>query len=155
MAGNKYQKGWVVQWQGQTIGGFHDDEEDAAETLRKARGLKRRSQLELAAPWKAPQQTSRFVGVCFHKRFQWFSVYDVSTGAIYSTAREAAAARAEAAGLPTLAKRRITAKELIKRSSFVRRVNMPVRGKIRLWSMLSSRRQCSQQSVHTRCSASS
>ena len=65
-------------------------------------------------------------------------MHDVSTGATYSTAREAAAARAEALGSQTPSKRRLAAKELIKRISFMRKVYMPVRGNIRLWADLCS-----------------
>lgn len=132
--------GWIVQWRGKTIGGFHADEEDAAETLRKARGLKRKSQLEVASasgPLRASQQRSAFMGVSFHKGFQRFVVHDVSTGGTYSTARADAKARAEALGLPAPA-RRIGSKELVKRISFMRKVYMPVRGQVRLFADLRS-----------------
>ena len=130
--------GWIVQWQGKTVGGFHDSEEDAAETLRKVRGLKRKDQLELARASDSPKsspQCSTFLGVCWHKGLQRFVVHDVSTGGTYATAREAAVARAEALGLPMLVKKRVPSKELIKRISFMRKVYMPVReGKVWLFA---------------------
>ena len=136
----KHTAGWVVQWQGRTIGGFHENEEDAAETLRKARGLKRKNQLELATgsgARTAPPQRSAFRGVCFHKGFHRFVVHDVSTGGTYITAREAAMARAEALGDSSPLKK-ISAKELIKRISFMRKVYMPLNGIVKLFADLSS-----------------
>ena len=38
----QYQSGWVVQLQGKTIGSSHSSQKAAAETLRRAGGLKRR-----------------------------------------------------------------------------------------------------------------
>lgn len=137
----KYSSGWIVQWQGKTIGGFHDNEEDAAETLRKARGLKRKSQLDMFASQKKaekPEQRSAFIGVCFHKGLDRFVVHDVSTGGTYLTAEEAAVARAETLGLPRPERKRIAAKVLIFRIAFMRRIYMPARGNIRLFADLSS-----------------
>lgn len=138
----KHTAGWIVQWQGKTIGGFHENEEDAAETLRKVRGLKRKDQLEVARDSGSPksyQQCSAFLGVSWHKGFQRFVVNDASTGGTYTTAREAAVARAEALGLPAVVKKSVASKKLIKRISFMRKVYMPARGgKVRLFADLCS-----------------
>ena len=131
--------GWIVQWQGRTLGGFHDTEEAAADTLRRARGLKRKNQLDLMpAPSKAPRQGSAFIGVCYHKGLQRFVVHDANTGGTYATAQEAASARAEALELPGPEKKTIPAKELIKRISLMRAVYMPVRGNMSLFADLES-----------------
>lgn len=62
-------------------------------------------------------------------------MHDVSTGGTYLTAREAAVARAEALGLAAVEKKKIPAKMLIKRISFMRKVYMPVRGgKVRIFA---------------------
>ena len=90
----RYQSGWVVQLRGKTIGSFHSSQEAAAATLRRARGLKRMSQLEEAGTMRASTQRSMFSGVSYHKVIRKFVVNDVLGMGTYTTAQQATWARA-------------------------------------------------------------
>ena len=94
-------QGWVVQFQGRTIGGLHSSETAAARTLMRELGVKSLCDLpRTGAMTKCDKVGSRsaFRGVSFHKQKRVFVVNDAYTGRTFSTDREAAAARAEALG---------------------------------------------------------
>ena len=102
----RYQSGWVVQLQGKTICNFHSSQKAAAETLRRARGLKRMSQLEEAGQARASAQRSVFSGVSYHKAIRKFVVNDVPGAGTYTTAHQAAWARASELGMEKPEKRK-------------------------------------------------
>ena len=62
----KHQSGWIVQYQGRTIGGFHSSQDEVAGTLIKALGRKRKQELRIIGTPKASKQRSAFNGVSYH-----------------------------------------------------------------------------------------
>ena len=57
----KNQSSWIVQHQGRTFGGFHSSQDEAAGTLLKALGLKRKQELRIIGT-RASKQRSTFRG---------------------------------------------------------------------------------------------
>ena len=94
-------QGWVVQFQGRTIGRLHPTEAKAARTLMRVLGVKSMCDLPRSgAINKSNKLASRsaFCGVSLHKQKGVFVVNDARTGRTYSTDRAAAAARGHALG---------------------------------------------------------
>ena len=127
-----HQRGWIVQYEGKTWGGFHQTQEAAAQTLRRAQGLKCTTQLSKTNSPATLGQCSAFKGVSFHRQKQMFVVNDVSVGACFNTDKEAAVARATALKLSTVPTQRATAQDLIKRMTLLQQVYMPRQGNLAL-----------------------
>ena len=134
----RYQSGWLVQLHGKTIGGFHSSQEAAAETLRKACGLKRKNQLEVAELPRAPSLRSAFAGVSYHKQSRRFWVYDVAGLGMHRTAQQAAQARSSALGMDKLKKKRTSAQEMIDRLNLLQKVYLPKCGQWKMFADLHS-----------------
>jgi len=132
----RYQSGWIVQLRGKTIGSFHSSQEAAAATLRRARGLKRMSQLEEAGTMKASTKRSMFSGVSYHRVIRKFVVNDVPGMGTYTTAHQAAWGHASELGMETPEKRKPVAQEMIRRVILLQRVYLPKHGKWKLFADL-------------------
>ena len=89
-------------------------------TLRKAQGLKRKSQLAHIGKVWPPTQRSAFVGVCCHKQLDKSVVNYVASGTSYLTNKEASVARATALKLSKALAKKATARELIDRVRLLR-----------------------------------
>ncbi len=89
------QEGWIVQWKGKTLGGFHDTQGDAAKTLRDAMGLSSVSGLPKLHPASSVRSRapsiSKYTGVYWHKQKGCYTTRDHTQGS-FSTAGQAARA---------------------------------------------------------------
>ena len=135
------QSGWIVQHQGRTIGGFHSSEDEAAETLRRALGLKRKSQLARVSDQESTRksgQRSAFQGVSYHRQLRRYVLNSMAAGKTYATGRQAAAARASILGSATVVLKKPSAVAISRRLRFIRKVYMPALGKQWLFADLSS-----------------
>ena len=125
-------QGWVVQFQGRTIGGLHPTEAAAARTLMKELRVKSMCDLPRSvAINKSDKRGSRsaFRGVSFHKQKGVFVVNDAPTGLSYSTDRAAAAARGHVRGDSDNAqKRNLRPQDLAVRMGVMRSICFPRRG---------------------------
>lgn len=112
------QAGWIVQWEGKTLGGFHGSQDAARDTLQAAMGLNSadevpRVQRSASAPSRA---TSRYIGVYLHKWKGSYTTRDTTSQGSFSTPHAAA----QAAGAPR--KRSLGPAELLRRVMFMRKV---------------------------------
>ncbi len=87
------QKGWIVQWKGQTLGGFHTTQTAAAQVLKTAMGLASIAHLPrakgLVVGKKGQRQTVRHKGVYWHKGKR---AYVTRAGGLFSSVMSAAQA---------------------------------------------------------------
>ena len=112
----QYQKGWIVQWNGRTWGGFHETQREAAKELQRAMGLPRLSMLPKLPGTSSvqPQPVSRSKGVYWKKQRGRWTTRDSSKGYFDSPAE---------AALATGAKRKqLKPTTIVQRVKFMRRI---------------------------------
>ena len=110
------QSGWIAQYGGKTIGGFHRTQDDAGHALRRYLGLGRLTCLpkprqKAAAPSKT---TSHIAGVHYHKQKRRF--VSTATCGLHATARQACGMNV------TEVRRRLMPKIILARTRFLNRV---------------------------------
>ena len=111
------QAGWIVQWKGKTVGGFHASQDAARDTLQAVMGLSTSAAVpRVQRPASAASSaTSRYTGVYFHKGKGSYTTRDASKGT-FSTPKAAAHA------IGASPRGRLMPSELLRRVQFARKV---------------------------------
>ena len=117
------QQGYVVQYQGRTVGGFYPKLKAACNALRKAMGLRKSAKLPLKPMKKVVSKSKSkvgYYGISYHKQKQGFVGNQVALGAVFPDAESAfqqlcSVLKRPASALPTAQKRLVLPQLLLTR----------------------------------------